>query len=415
MVPEEIPGVGLGQQLHGLGVDLRQVRTQARIVRHRLAADGQIPLEPVAQLVGVYGDVTGGAVAVGKDEGHPVGSAQHVAEAHAGNFIGRAGHVQQVVADHLVEKLPCLRAQGMVHPVGGLRQLLRRHGDGVALREHQRPVIGQQRLHPQALALLLLETQIQWCDVGLHLAAELVQLRPAIAQTLHAEIAVVGKIVKAVFTGQLISCVDQVPQQLLQGFGVFQRRLLLGLVGGPAALPVGAGQRKAQLTAAEGLALDLIPGGGRQLLVLGRQPGDAGLQLLAAGVEPLIQRQQAAQLGAEGPVHRRSVGALRNGHGQGLGIQRLQPGQGLLQLPLVKFVGDVVEGPDGGNALAQAHLLLQGVPLPDHVQQVLRAGGSPGPAGQGIVPGLKGLHVRAGIGNIRKFPILVHSVTPLDR
>ena len=148
---------------------------------------------------------------------------------------------------------------------------------------------------------------------------------------------------------------------------------------------------------------------------MGRQPGDAGLQLLATGVEPLIQRQQAAQLGAEGPVHRRSVGTLRNGHGQGLGIQRLQPGQGLLQLPLVKFVGDVVEGPDGGNALAQGHLLLQGVPLPDHVQQVLRAGGGPGPAGQGIVPGLKGLHVRAGIGNIRKFPILVHSVTPLDR
>lgn len=303
----------------------------------------------------------------------------------------------------------------MVHPAGGLRQLLRRHGDGVALREHQRPVIGQQRLYPQALALLLLETQIQGGDVGLHLAAESVQLRPAIAQTLHAEIAVVGKIVKAVFTGQLISCVDQVPQQLLQGFGVFQRRLLLGLVGGPAALPVGAGQCKAQLTAAEQLPLDRVPGGGRQLLVLGRQPGDAGLQLLAAGVEPLIQRQQAAQLGAEGPVHRRSVGALRNGHGQGLGIQRLQPGQGLLQLPLVKFVGDVVEGPDGGNALAQGHLLLQGVPLPDHVQQVLRAGGSPGPAGQGIVPGLKGLHVRAGIGNIRKFPILVHSVTPLDR
>ena len=133
-------------------------------------------------------------------------------------------------------------------------------------------------------------------------------------------------------------------------------------------------------------------------------------------MEPLIQRQQAAQLGAEGPVHRRSVGALRNGGGQGLAVQAaLQPGQGLLQLPLVKFVGDVVEGPDGGNALAQGHLLLQGVPLADDLHQLLRALGLPGPAGQGIVPGLKGLHVGTVIGDIRKFPILVHSVTPLDR
>ena len=259
VVPEEIPGVGLGQQLHGLGVDLRQVRTQARIVRHRLAADGEIPLEPVAQLVGVYGDVAGGAVAVGKDEGHPVGGSQ------------------QVVADHLVEKRTCLRAEAVIHPAGGPGQLLRRHRHGVALREHQGPVIGHQRVHPQAPALLLLQPQIQGGDMGLHLAAERVQLRPAIAQTLHAEIAVVGKIVKAVFTGQLISGMDQLPQDVLQLSGVFQRRLLLGLVGGPAARPVGAGQCKAQLTAAEGLALDLIPGGGRQLLVLGRQPGDAGL------------------------------------------------------------------------------------------------------------------------------------------
>ena len=69
------------------------------------------------------------------------------------------------------------------------------------------------------------------------------------------------------------------------------------------------------------------------------------------------------------------------------------------------------------NALDKAvgEMLLQGVPLADDLHQLLRALGLPGPAGQGVVPGLKGLHVRAGIGNIRKFPILVHSVTPLDR
>ena len=78
---------------------------------------------------------------------------------------------------------------------------------------------------------------------------------------------------------------------------------------------MGAGQCKAQLTAAESLALHLILGGGCQLLILGGEPGDAGLQLLAAGVEPLVQRQQAAQLGAEGLIHRRSVGTRCNGHG----------------------------------------------------------------------------------------------------
>ena len=121
MVAEEVPGVGLGQQLHGLGVDLRQVRTQARIVRHRLAADGEIPLEPVAQLVGVYGDVTGGAVAVGKDEGHPVGGTQHVAEAHAGNFIGRAGHVQQVVYIRRAARGSSSAATGTALPSGNTR------------------------------------------------------------------------------------------------------------------------------------------------------------------------------------------------------------------------------------------------------------------------------------------------------
>ena len=63
----------------------------------------------------------------------------------------------------------------------------------------------------------------------------------------------------------------------------------------------------------------------------------------------------------------------------------------------------------------RAYLLLQGVPLPDHVQQVLRAGGSPGPAGQGVIPGLEGLHIGTVIGDIGKFPVFVHSVTPLDR
>ncbi|OLA49570.1 MAG: hypothetical protein BHW42_05650 [Oscillibacter sp. CAG:241_62_21] len=113
--------------------------------------------------------------------------------------------------------------------------------------------------------------------MGLHLAAERVQLRPAIAQALLGQVAVIGEAVEAVGPGQVDAGMDQLPQDVLQLSGVFQRRLLLGVIGGPAALPVGAGQCKAQLTAAEGLALDLIPGGGRQLLVLGRQPGDAGL------------------------------------------------------------------------------------------------------------------------------------------
>ena len=77
-------GVGQGQQLHGLGVDLGEVRAEADIVRHRLGLGGEIALEAVAQLVGIYGDVAGGAGAVGKNEGHPVRLGQLLAEAHAG-------------------------------------------------------------------------------------------------------------------------------------------------------------------------------------------------------------------------------------------------------------------------------------------------------------------------------------------
>ena len=252
--------------------------------------------------------------------------------------------------------------------------------------------------------------------MGLHLAAERVQLRPAIAQTLLGQVAVIGEAVEAVGPGQVDAGMDQLPQDVLQLSGVFQHRLLLGVIGGLAARPVPAGQSGPQLSAAEQLPMDRIFGGGRQLLIQGRQLGDAGLQVPAPGVNLVVQGQQAAQLGAEGLVQSCGIGTFGNGGGQGLAVQAaLQPGQGILQLRLVKFVGDVVEGPDEGHRLAQGHLLLQGVPLPDHVQQVLRAGGLPGPAGQGVIPGLEGLHIGTVIGNIGKFPILVHSVTPLDR
>lgn len=70
-----------------------------------------------------------------------------------------------------------------------------------------------------------------------------------------------------------------------------------------------------------------------------------------------------------------------------------------------------MEGTDGGNALAEAHLLLKGVPVPDYPQKLLRTGGVPGPAGQSVIPGLERLHVRAGVGDLGKFPVLVHSVS----
>ena len=127
-------------------------------------------------------------------------------------------------------------------------------------------------------------------------------------------------------------------------------------------------------------------------------------------MEPVVQRRQAAQLGAEGFVHRLGIGTLHDGLGQGLAVQGLQPGQGLLELRLVEGVRHVVKGADGGNALAEAHLLLKGVPVPDYLQKLLRTGGVPGPAGQGVIPGLERLHVRAGVGDIGKFPVLVHSV-----
>ena len=93
----------------------------------------------------------------------------------------------------------------------------------------------------------------------------------------------------------------------------------------------------------------------------------------------------------------------------------LQPGQGLLQLPLVKFIGDIVEGTDVGDALAESYLLLEGIPLPNHLQQILRILGVLSPLGQGIIPGLKGLYIGAGIGKSGKFPVVVHDQSSWDR
>lgn len=83
------------------------------------------------------------------------------------------------------------------------------------------------------------------------------------------------------------------------------------------------------------------------------------------------------------------------------------------QLPLVKFIGDIVEGPDGGDALAESYLLLEGIPLPNHLQQILRILGVLSPLGQGIIPGLKGLYIGAGIGKSGKFPVVVHDQSSL--
>ena len=130
--------------------------------------------------------------------------------------------------------------------------------------------------------------------MGLHLAAEFVQLRPAIAQALLGQVAVIGEAVEAVGPGQVDAGMDQLPQDVLQLSGVFQRRLLLGVIGGLAARPVPAGQSGPQLSAAEQLPMDRIFGGGRQLLIQGRQLGDAGLQVPAPGVNPVVQGQQAA-------------------------------------------------------------------------------------------------------------------------
>ena len=63
--------------------------------------------------------------------------------------------------------------------------------------------------------------------MGLHLAAERVQLRPAIAQALLGQVAVIGEAVEAVGPGQVDAGMDQLPQDVLQLSGVFQHRLLL--------------------------------------------------------------------------------------------------------------------------------------------------------------------------------------------
>ena len=142
---------------------------------------------------------------------------------------------------------------------------------------------------------------------------------------------------------------------------------------------------------------------------MGRQLGDAGLQLLSAGAEPVLQRQQGAQLRPEGLVHRRGKGTFRNGRCQRLAVQRFQPGQGLLIFLLIEGVGHIVKGADGDDALAQSHLLLEGVPLPNHLQQLLRTVSGSGPALQVVIAGLKGLGIGTGIGDIGKHPIRLHA------
>lgn len=69
-------------------------------------------------------------------------------------------------------------------------------------------------------------------------------------------------------------------------------------------------------------------------------------------------------------VDRRSVGAFRDRKGKRLAVQRLQTGQGLGKLRLIKLVGDVVEGTDGDEAVAQGYLLTESVKLPNDREKV---------------------------------------------
>ena len=156
----------------------------------------------------------------------------------------------------------------MIHAPCGAGQLLRRDRHGVPLRENERAVIRHKHVHSEALTLLLLHAQIDWGNMLPHLTAELVQLLPAVADTLLGKVAVGGKAAKAVGARQLVACADQLAQELLHRLRVFQHRFLLCLIGGAAALPVKARHGGAKLSAAEHLALHLVLCGGGELLIL---------------------------------------------------------------------------------------------------------------------------------------------------
>lgn len=300
----------------------------------------------------------------------------------------------------------------MIHPAGCTGQLLLIHRNGVSVWEHQRPVIRHQHVHAQALTLLLLKAQIQRRDTGLHLCTEFVQLSPSVALALLRQISVFGKAVEAVGSGKLDPRVNQLPQDIRQHIGMLQYGLLLRIIRSLAAFAIRACHGCAQLASAEKLPLNRVFDRCRQLLILRRQPGNTCLQLLSSGVKLMIQRQQAAQLWAKGLIQRRSVGAVGNGRSQRLAVQfTIKPGQRLLKLRLVEFVGNVMEGADEGQSLTQSDLLVQRIPLQHHLYQLLRAGRSFRAAGQRIIPRLNGIYIRSFIGDIREFPVFIHKIT----
>ena len=88
LIAEEPLGIGVGELLHGHGVDLRDVGGFAVKVCDRLAAHGHVAREGVTKLVGQHLHVEDRVVEAGEHEGRlQAGQARHVARGSLARLV----------------------------------------------------------------------------------------------------------------------------------------------------------------------------------------------------------------------------------------------------------------------------------------------------------------------------------------
>ncbi len=317
LAAEEPLGVGVGELLHGHGVDLRNVGGFAVVIRNGLAAHGHVAREGVTQLMGQNLHVEDRMVEAGEHEGRfQAGQARHVAR---GGLARLVLQIHQLVVDHEVDEFAGFRADFVIHFLGGSdhegvvpRRL------GVAVGEDHLLVVPHDMVDAEAFCLGVIELPAQGHEERAHLLPEgrdllFTVVRASLLQIAHGNVVLVAEIF-----AHLVADADELAPDLLQTGLVVLVEFGVRLDGGGTHRAVGMLKVFLDAVEVQGLAVKGDLGGGHDLLVF---VGQAALLLAQGDVglaeQLLLQVHGDKILLAELPLDVRPEGAGRDGLAEG--------------------------------------------------------------------------------------------------
>ena len=411
LIAEEPLGVGVGELLHGHGVDLRDVGRFAVIVRDGLAAHGHIAREGMAQLVREHLHIKDRVVEAGEHEGRlQTRQARHVAR---GGLAGLVLQIHQLVVDHEVDEFAGLRADLVIHLLRGLdHEGIVARGLGIAVREDHLFIVAHDVVDAEAPGLRVIELLAQRHEDGAHLLAEGRDLLLAVVRAPLFEIADGDIVLVAEILAHLVADPDQLVPDLLQPRLVALVEVGVRLDGGGAHRAVGMLKVFLQAVEVQRLAVEGNLGRGHDLLIL---VGQTALLLakrdVFLAVQLLLQIHGDEILLAVFLLDVRPVGAGGDGLAE-RDLRAAERGQRVLQigdLRLIKFVARVERMPDVRNGILRGQLARLAVDLKHQRAQrviALRMLDRTLPPGKLLPPRLQ---IRPLIFQSRKL-IIIHSV-----